>query len=134
MMTLIDPLVNLYRTETKYDYPIANSKCGYDGIGSVSVSKHYITKFSFPIDNNGLNYSLDVAIISAHLLAKPTDPERCSKREAQAQVLLCTYPGKENHWVVQAGGYIFDPARGVMRNRDYQETFQPNVLAAFSKT
>ena len=28
-----------------------------------------------------------MAIISAHLLAYPTDPERCAKREAQAMVL-----------------------------------------------
>ena len=68
------------------------------------------------------------------ILSDAQETFRIQEVEAQAQVLLCTYPGKENHWVVQAGGYIFDPARGVMRNRDYQETFQPNVLAAFSKT
>jgi len=80
MMTLIDPYVNLYRTETKYNYPIPNSKCGYNVTGSTGVSKHYITNFKFG-DN------LDVVMIGAHLLAMPTDSERCSKREAQAQVL-----------------------------------------------
>lgn len=85
MMTLIDPYTNLYRTETKYSYPVSNSKCGYSGTGSTGVSKHYITKFNFPTNNQ--NSSLNVAMISAHLLAMPTDPERCVKREAQAQVL-----------------------------------------------
>lgn len=89
MMTLIDPSDNLYRTETKYNYPISNSKCGYSGSGSTGVSKHYITKFNFQIENSSSNSNsnLDIAMISAHLLAMPTDPERCSKREAQAQVL-----------------------------------------------
>jgi len=85
MMTLIDPYTDLYRTETKYSYPIPNSQCGYSGTGSTGVSKHYITKFNFPTSNT--NSSLDVAMISAHLLAMPDDPERCVKREAQAQVL-----------------------------------------------
>ncbi len=80
MMTLVDPVSNLYRTETKYAYPIPNSKCGYNVSGSTGVSKHYITKFAFA---EGLN----VVMIGAHLLAMPTEPDRCSKREAQAQVL-----------------------------------------------
>jgi exonuclease III len=79
MLTLLDPVVNLYRTETKYSYPIPNSRCNYTGTGSSGVSKHYITKFDL---NN-----LKVAMIAAHLLAIPTDPYRCSAREAQAQVL-----------------------------------------------
>jgi exonuclease III len=83
MMTLIDPYVNLYRTEVKYEYPIPNSNCDYTGSGSTGVSKHYITKFNFDIDGQNLN----TVMISAHLLAYPTDTERCAKREAQAQVL-----------------------------------------------
>jgi exonuclease III len=80
MLTRIDPLVNLYRSELKYNYPVPGSKCGYTGSGGSSgVSKHYITEFKF----NGY----DVAFISAHLLAIPTDPSRCAQREAQASVL-----------------------------------------------
>lgn len=80
MLTRVDPLVNLYRTELKYNYPIPGSKCGYTGsAGSSSVSKHYITEFKF----NGYN----IAFIAAHLLAIPTDPARCAQREAQASVL-----------------------------------------------
>lgn len=80
MISRVDPLVNLYRSENKIAYPIAGSTCGYTGIGGSSgVSKHYITEFKFGEYN--------VAFISAHLLAIPTDPTRCSEREAQATVL-----------------------------------------------
>ena len=83
MLTRVDPLVNLYRTELKYNYPIPGSKCGYNGsVGSSGVTKHYITEFKF----NGYN----IAFIAAHLLAIPTDPARCAQREAQASVLQNT--------------------------------------------
>lgn len=80
MLTRIDPLKTLYRTEQKHSYPLPDSQCGYTGVSSTSgVSKHYITEFNW----NGL----DIAFISAHLLAIPTDPARCAQREAQASVL-----------------------------------------------
>ena len=80
MLTRVDPLINLYRSEIKYSYPVAGSKCGYTGSGgSQGVSKHFITEFNI----NGYN----IALISAHLLAIPTDPARCAQREAQASVL-----------------------------------------------
>lgn len=81
LITKIDPLINLYRDETKVSYPIPGSMCGYSGSGSTGVSKHYITEYIFE------NYGLPVALISAHLIAIPTDPARCSQREAQAQIL-----------------------------------------------
>lgn len=80
MLTCVDPITSLYRTEMKYNYPISGSKCGYNGsVSSTSVSKHYITEFVF----NKLN----IAFISAHLIAMPFDPTRCSQREAQASIL-----------------------------------------------
>ena len=80
MLTRIDPIKSLYRSELKYNYPIYGSKCGYNGSqSSTGVSKHYITEFKF---NN-----MNVAFISAHLLAVPTDPARCAQREGQASVL-----------------------------------------------
>lgn len=80
MLTRLDPNVNLYRTELKYNYPLPGSQCGYSGsVGSSGVSKHYITEFTFG------NYN--VSMIGAHLLAIPTDPLRCAEREAQASVL-----------------------------------------------
>jgi exonuclease III len=79
MLTRVDPIKTLYRTEARYDYPIYGSKCGYTGYGSTGVSKHYITEFKFN--------TMNIALISAHLIAIPTDPSRCAQREAQASVL-----------------------------------------------
>jgi exonuclease III len=83
MLTRIDPVISLYRSEMKYNYPIEDSNCGYypDITESTGVSKHYITEFFFN-DNN-----IQVAVISAHLIAIPTEPSRCSQREAQAMIL-----------------------------------------------
>jgi len=78
-LTRIDPIKSLYRTEIKYNYPINGSKCGYTGTGSTGVSKHYITEFKI----NDLN----IVMIAAHLVAIPTDPSRCSQREAQSSIL-----------------------------------------------
>jgi len=80
MLTLVDPLVDLYRSEERANYPILGSQCGYTGApGSTGVSKHFITEYYL----GGMN----IAFISAHLLAIPTDPSRCAQREAQASVL-----------------------------------------------
>ena len=100
MLTRVDPLINLYRSELKYNYPIPGSNCGYNGsVGSSGVSKHYITEFKF----NGYN----VAFIAAHLLAIPTDPTRCAEREAQASVLqnvIFSYVNKE-YEVIMLGDF-----------------------------
>lgn len=80
MLTRIDPLLSLQRSEQTYSYPIQGSACGYTGEkGHTGVSKHYITEFRW--------FNLSVAFIGAHLLAFPTDPHRCAQREAQAMVL-----------------------------------------------
>ena len=80
MLTRIDPLVSLYRSEEKIAYPISGTKCGSTtASGTSGVSKHYITEFKIG--------TMNVAMIGAHLLAIPTDPARCVQREAQAQVL-----------------------------------------------
>ena len=80
LLSRIAPNVPLYRTEEKYEYPIAGSQCGYTGSPSkTGVSKHYITEFTL--------WDMPVAMISAHLIAIPTDPSRCAQREAQAMIL-----------------------------------------------
>ena len=80
MLTRIDPVVSLYRSEEKVAYPIANSQCGSTtASGTTGVSKHYITEFNLG--------NMNVAFIAAHLLAFPTDSSRCVQREAQAQIL-----------------------------------------------
>jgi len=83
MLTRVDPLVSLYRTNITYNYPLSDSQCGYTGpVKSSGVSKHYITKFQFKEYN--------IAFIAAHLIAIPTDSSRCAQREAQASVLQQT--------------------------------------------
>jgi hypothetical protein len=79
MLTRVDPVVSLYRTEERYDYPIYGSKCGYTGTGSTGVSKHYITEFKLS--------NMNIALIGAHFVAIPTDSSRCAQREGQASVL-----------------------------------------------
>lgn len=80
MLTKIDPIISLYRTEERVSYPIPYSTCGYTGASSTTgVSKHYITEIT-------LN-DIPTAVIGTHLLAYPTDVQRCAQREAQAQVL-----------------------------------------------
>jgi exonuclease III len=79
MMTKIDPIYNLNRTDNTFTYPIEDSNCGYNGSGSTSVSKNYISYFNW---NN-----VKVALIGFHLIAYPTQEDRCSKREAQAKII-----------------------------------------------
>jgi len=80
MLTRLDPLVSLYRSEEKVTYPISGTKCGSTtSSGTTGVSKHYITEFKIG--------SMNVAMIGAHLLAIPTEPSRCVQREGQSQVL-----------------------------------------------
>jgi exonuclease III len=80
LLTRIDPQIDLYRTDEKMTYPIPGSKCGYTGSpDSTGVSKNLITEFF--ISNK------KIALITAHLIAYPTDSSRCAQREAQASIL-----------------------------------------------
>lgn len=79
MLTRIDPLSNLIRTEARVSYPLPGSTCNSTYTGTYGVSKHYITTFTV----NGMK----IAIFSMHLLAYPDDQNRCVQREAQATVM-----------------------------------------------
>jgi exonuclease III len=80
ILTRVDPNLSLYRREERVTYPISGSTCGYTGAeGTTGVSKHYITE----MEMSGIR----IALIGAHLLAYPTDIQRCAQREAQAQIL-----------------------------------------------
>jgi exonuclease III len=81
MITKIDPSNGqLYRNDMRIKYPLPESKCGYDGSGgTIEVSKHYITELKLG--------DKDIALVGAHFLAMPTDPDRCAKREAQAAII-----------------------------------------------
>ena len=87
MLTRIDPIANLTRSEERVSYPFPDSQCGATiSPTTTDVSKHFITQFSIPLTSSP-NTILQIAFISAHLIAIPTDPTRCSQREAQAQIL-----------------------------------------------
>lgn len=80
LITKIDPIVSLYRTEDRVSYPISKSTCNYTGSpGTTGVSKHLITEL--------LIKNTNIAIIGTHFLAYPTDKQRCAERETQAQVI-----------------------------------------------
>ncbi len=84
LISKVPPKTDLWRSNATAIYPIEGSTCGYTGeYKSTSVSKHYITTFDILI-----NGSMTIlTVIGAHLIAVPTDPERCAKREAQASIL-----------------------------------------------
>jgi endonuclease/exonuclease/phosphatase family metal-dependent hydrolase len=80
LLSKVVPTVLPFRVEDRAVYPIAGSQCGYTGpSGDTGVSKHYFAEMDL--------YGHRVVLVSAHLLAIPTDAERCAKREAQAVVL-----------------------------------------------
>lgn len=81
LLSTYPPIAPLTRSDATYAYPISGSSCGVDLLyeGTTGVSKHSIALF----DWNGIR----AAVISVHLIAYPTDPERCAKREAQALVI-----------------------------------------------
>ena len=77
----MDPAEVLTSIEARESFPVPGGMCGFDGEGSTSVSKNAITKWQ------GLRVgadTLDVALVSLHLKAFPTDPRSCAQREAQA--------------------------------------------------
>lgn len=79
MITRVDPIINLYRSEEHVNYPLPNSNCNSSLSGITGLSKHYITEI--------IIFEIKIAIIGVHLLAIPTDPNRCIQREGQAQIL-----------------------------------------------
>ena len=126
LLTRVDPIINLYRTEEKHNYPLVGSKCGYtDSPGSSGVSKHYITEFKF----NGMN----VAFIAAHFIAIPTDPVRCAQREAQASVLqtiISDYIFK-NYEVIVLGDFNDYDAETLDVNSDKPTSIVLDILKGF---
>jgi len=81
LLTRVDPVVDLWRTESRVSYPVSGNTCGYSGSGGTSgVSKHYFTliePIGFP----------PIFLASAHFLAFPDRADRCVQREAQARVI-----------------------------------------------
>ncbi|KAF1319784.1 Endonuclease uclease phosphatase, partial [Globisporangium splendens] len=83
LITRVDPIVDLKRTEATAAIPVSNSTCPtVSGISSKKgVSKHFYTTF------NVSGFAKPISVIGAHLLANPQNAQRCFDREAQATVL-----------------------------------------------
>ncbi|OWZ12168.1 Endonuclease uclease phosphatase [Phytophthora megakarya] len=83
LLTRIDPVVDLQRTEVRASIPVSGSTCpsssGYSS--TKGVSKHFYTTF------NVTGFSKPLTLVGAHLLANPESKPRCFEREAQATVL-----------------------------------------------
>jgi len=67
------------------------------------VSKHYSTTFELEVEGGRVK----IAMVGVHLLARPTDPQRCAEREAQATVLRGMVDGfvKEGYEVIVLGDF-----------------------------
>ena len=99
MISKIDPLYLYTELKIEKKYPIQNT-CGYTGEpGNTGVNKHYISEF--------LINDIAMVIIGIHLLAFPTDPYRCAKREAQALVIqdIIYYYISINYEVIVIGDF-----------------------------
>ena len=80
MMTKIDPLDALYRSDERVSYPIPGSSCpSSSATGTQGVSKHFRSRFRI----DGL--SQDLSIFNLHFLAFPDDTIRCRRREGQRE-------------------------------------------------
>jgi len=104
MISKINPITDLYRTEDRFAYPINGTKCTYNGSGTEGISKHFITEFVLNDKN--------VAMISLHLLAFPSRQDRCVEREAQAKVaeeVIQSY-AERNYEIIVIGDFNdYDP-------------------------
>jgi exonuclease III len=80
LMSKLEPISELKRTENREPYPVSISTCGYTGeSGTEGVSKHFVTLYDWD--------GIKLAYISLHLLAYPDRIDRCAKREGQAMVI-----------------------------------------------
>lgn len=90
ILTRVDPISDLQRTEIRKAYPVAETTCGIrpsrifnsnkrKKSGTMGLSKHYLTRFKVG--------NLKILWAGAHFIAHPSNVDRCFRREAQAAVL-----------------------------------------------
>ena len=104
MISKINPIIDLYRNNDRFEYPIDGTKCSYNSTGTEGISKHYITEFVL----NDIN----IAMMSLHLLAFPTREDRCIEREAQAKVaekIIQSYVERNYEIIVLGDFNDYDP-------------------------
>ena len=90
----------------RMEYPVSkSSKCGYKGKSKTTgVSKHWYGTIN--TETVG-----EILLIGVHFKARPNDPKSCSKREAQASVLikLIKQHRKNKHVIFMGDLNDFDP-------------------------
>ena len=105
------------------NYPTPHSRCQYNNpkTKSSGVSKHWFGVLD--IDAIG-----EVLVVGAHLKARPNHPKSCSKREAQARVLieLVKQHGKDRHVILMGDlndfdGDVLDASSSVPNSNVLQE-------------
>jgi len=82
IITKIDPIDDLYRSDELIPYPVPESDCpDAQSSGTQGCSKHFGARFRV----DGLSQILSV--FGLHFLAFPADSGRCLRREGQATVI-----------------------------------------------
>ena len=92
------------RSESRVSYPATGSKCGYSGKQKTSgVSKHW---FGI-IQTQAVG---EILVVGVHLKARPNHPKSCSKREAQAHVVvdIIKQHGQGRHVILMGDFNDFD--------------------------
>eukprot|EP01027_Heterolobosea_sp_BB2_P009556 GEZU01014070.1.p1 GENE.GEZU01014070.1~~GEZU01014070.1.p1 ORF type:complete len:354 (+),score=43.30 GEZU01014070.1:107-1168(+) len=89
LLTRVDPITPLMRTDDREYYPIEGSSCGYRPAYQkrTGVSKHFYTNFEIELPSSTDDPKFSLTLVSLHLKAIPNEPQPCAQREAQASVI-----------------------------------------------
>jgi len=132
LLTRIDPVSNLQRTEARYSYPVPGNTCGSTSSGTSGCSKHFWADF--------LINRVEYRFFNFHFLAYPTDPARCVQREAQASVIrqLIDTAINDNKEIIVFGDYndysdaVLDSANDIPTSR-VMKILREGLVGATSK-
>eukprot|EP00736_Rhodelphis_marinus_P002367 Rmarinus@m.13826 len=123
MLTKVDPLSDLARSEERVSYPLQGSTCGFCGEErDTGTSKHYYTH----LESNGVK----ILMIGVHFISQINGERACSQREAQATVIqnIIQEHRLENEEVIVLGD--FNDWSDIMpgTGADEESSIQSNVL------
>ncbi len=107
------------------------NNCGQTALRMVGVGEEIIAQIGEENDRKLNTFDMFALSDKGHFGFR--NDEALLAADQTPQVVLYSYPGRQNHWVVRAAGFIFDPARGAMEAQKYQRLFSPKVLAIFDR-
>ena len=101
LITKVDPLEDLYRSDEYVPYPVEGSSCPSSNTGTQGCSKHFRARFHV----DGLDR--DLSIFNFHFLAYPDDTSRCLQREGQAEIIanMIKEEVMRGNLIIAAGDY-----------------------------